>query len=204
LEFSDLAIDPQHPDTMYLATGDRDAADTYSFGLMKSVDGGVTWSATGLSFNVSNNYRIGRVVVHPDSTNIVVAATNGGIYRSTNYGQTFSLEQSGLFYGVHMGHGDTLFATTSGSSPKVYRSVNAGDSWTQMSSGLPTSGVYRCEVAVSSVPGLLYAVFGDSNYGFRWLVPFNKRRFELVADEFYTKHHGLVFNGRWFGRTGLV
>jgi len=163
---SDLAIDPQHPDTMYLATGDRDAADTYSFGLMKSVDGGVTWSATGLSFNVSNNYRIGRVVVHPDSTNIVVAATNGGIYRSTNYGQTFSLEQSGLFYGVHMGHGDTLFATTSGSSPKVYRSVNAGDSWTQMSSGLPTSGVYRCEVAVSSVPGLLYAVFGDSNYGF--------------------------------------
>ncbi|MGB0312074.1 MAG: PKD domain-containing protein, partial [Schleiferiaceae bacterium] len=163
---SDLAIDPQHPDTMYLATGDRDAADTYSFGLMKSVDGGVTWSATGLSFNVSNNYRIGRVVVHPDSTNIVVAATNGGIYRSTNYGQTFSLEQSGLFYGVHMGHGDTLFATTSGSSPKVYRSVNAGDTWTQMSSGLPTSGVYRCEVAVSSVPGLLYAVFGDSNYGF--------------------------------------
>jgi len=163
---SDLAIDPQHPDTMYLATGDRDAADTYSYGLMKSVDGGVTWSATGLSFNVSNNYRIGRVVVHPDSTNIVVAATNGGIYRSTNYGQTFSLEQSGLFYGVHIGHGDTLIATTSGSSPKIYRSVNSGDTWTQLSSGLPTSGVYRCEVAISQQPGKMYAVFGDSNYGF--------------------------------------
>ena len=27
---------------MYLATGDRDAADTYSFGLLKSTDGGVT------------------------------------------------------------------------------------------------------------------------------------------------------------------
>ena len=163
---SDLAIDPLHPDTMYLATGDRDGADTYSFGLMKSTDGGLTWSATGLSFNVNNNYRIGRVIVHPDSTNIVVAATNGGIYRSTNYGQNFTLEQSGLFYGVHMGHGDTLFATTSGSSPKVYRSVDAGDSWTQMTNGLPTSSVYRCEVAVSAVPGLLYAVFGDSNYGF--------------------------------------
>ena len=36
---SDLAIDPVHPDTMYLATGDRDAADTYSFGLLKSTDG---------------------------------------------------------------------------------------------------------------------------------------------------------------------
>ena len=116
---SDLAIDPHHPDTMYLATGDRDAGDTYSFGLMKSINGGLNWSPTGLSFNVSNNYRIGRVVIHPDSTNIIVAATNGGIYRSTNYGQTFNLEQSGLFYGVEMGHGDTLFATTSGSSPRV-------------------------------------------------------------------------------------
>ena len=163
---SDLAIDPLHPDTMYLATGDRDAADTYSFGLMKSTDGGFTWSATGLSFNVNNNYRIGRVIVHPDSTNIVVAATNGGIYRSTNYGQNFTLEQSGLFYGVHMGHGDTLFATTSGSNPRVYRSLDAGDSWTQLTSGLPTTGVYRCEVAVSTVPGLIYAVFGSSNYGF--------------------------------------
>ena len=163
---SDLAIDPRHPDTMYLATGDRDAADTYSFGLMKSTDGGLNWSPTGLSFNVSNNYRIGRVVIHPDSTNIVVAATNGGIYRSTNYGQTFSLEQSGLFYGVEMGHGDTLFATTSGSSPRVYRSVNAGDTWTQMSNGLPATGVRRCEIAVSTVPGLLYVVFGSSNNGF--------------------------------------
>jgi photosystem II stability/assembly factor-like uncharacterized protein/PKD repeat protein len=163
---SDLAIDPQHPDTMYLATGDRDAGDTYSFGLMKSVDGGETWSITDLSFNVSGNYRIGRVVIHPTSTNIVVAATNTGIYRSTNYGQTFSLEQSGVFYGVHMGHGDTLFATTTGSSPKIYRSIDAGDTWTQMTNGLPTSNVYRCEVAVSNQPGKIYAVFGNSNYGF--------------------------------------
>ena len=69
---SDLAIDPLHPDTMYLATGDRDAADTYSFGLLKSTDGGVTWGTTGLSFSVSNNYRIGRVVVDPDSTHTIL------------------------------------------------------------------------------------------------------------------------------------
>ena len=100
---SDLAIDPVHPDTMYLATGDRDAADTYSFGLLKSTDGGVTWSSTGLSYNVNQNYRIGRVVVHPDSTNIVIAATNGGVYRSTNYGSTFTLERTGAFYGIEMG-----------------------------------------------------------------------------------------------------
>lgn len=163
---SDLAIDPLHPDTMYLATGDRDAADTYSFGLLKSTDGGLTWSPTGLSFNVNQNYRIGRVVIHPDSTNIVIAATNGGIYRSTDYGSTFTLEQSGTFYGVHMATNDTVFATTTGSQPRVYRSTNAGDTWSLLTSGLPTSGVFRCELALSSTPGKLYVVYGSSNYGF--------------------------------------
>jgi len=166
LGVSDLAIDPLHPDTMYLATGDRDAADTYSFGLLKSTDGGITWNTTSLSWSTSQNYRIARIVVHPDSTHIVMAATNAGVYRSTNYGQNFTLEQSGSFYGMRMGHGDTVFATTNGSSPKLYRSLDAGDTWSQMSNGLPTSGKYRCEVAVSSAPGKVYLVYGDSNYGF--------------------------------------
>lgn len=163
---SDLAIDPLHPDTMYLATGDRDAADTYSFGLLKSTDGGLTWSPTGLSFNVNQNYRIGRVVVDPDSTNIVMVATNGGVYRSTNYGTTFTLEQTGAFFGIHVGTGDTAYATTTGSSPKVYRSVDAGDTWQQLTNGLPTSGKYRCELALSDTPGKLYVVYGDNSYGY--------------------------------------
>ena len=35
-----------------------------------------------------------------------------------------------------------------------------------MTNGLPTSGKYRCEVAVSGTPGKLYVVYGDSNYGY--------------------------------------
>ena len=65
-----------------------------------------------------------------------------------------------------MGRGDTVYATTSGSSPKIYRSADAGDNWTQLTNGLPTSGKYRCEVAVSGTPGKLYVVYGDSNYGY--------------------------------------
>ena len=163
---SDLAIDPSNPDVMYLATGDRDAADTYSFGLLKSVDGGVTWASTGLSFGLTNNYRIGRVVVDPDSTNIVYVATNGGIYRSTDAGANFSLEQSGLFFGVHKATGDTVYATTTGSTPRVFRSTDLGDTWTLLSTGLPTSGKYRCELALSATPGTLYVVYGASDYGF--------------------------------------
>jgi len=39
LGVSGIAIDPLHPDTMYIATGDRDADDTYSIGVLKSTDG---------------------------------------------------------------------------------------------------------------------------------------------------------------------
>jgi len=166
LGVSDLAIDPSNPDVMYLATGDRDAADTYSYGLMKSVDGGLTWNTTGLTFGLTNNYRIGRVQVDPDSTNIIYVATNGGVYRSTNSGTSFTLEQAGQFYGIHKATGDTVYATTSGSTPRVFRSTNLGDTWTQLSSGLPTTGKYRCELALSSTPGTLYVVYGASNYGF--------------------------------------
>ena len=28
---------------MFIATGDRDAGDTYSYGIMKSQDGGLNW-----------------------------------------------------------------------------------------------------------------------------------------------------------------
>ena len=166
LGISDLAIDPTNPNIMYLATGDRDGADTYSYGLLKSTDGGLTWGTTGLSFNVSQNYRIGRVNIDPDNTDIIIAATNGGVYRSTDAGNTFTLEQIGSFYGLHIGNGDTAYATTSGSSPKVYRSVDAGDTWQQLSNGLPTSGKSRCELAASNTPGTLYVVYGDSNNGY--------------------------------------
>src|SRR5665213_1951451 len=52
---SDIAINPINPDTMYIATGDRYGyiaggafwGGTYSCGVMKSADGGVTWNTTG-------------------------------------------------------------------------------------------------------------------------------------------------------------
>lgn len=45
---TDLAFDPVNPDVMYLATGDGDAGDTYTVGLLKSTDAGATWNPTGL------------------------------------------------------------------------------------------------------------------------------------------------------------
>nr|HPI45929.1 hypothetical protein [Tenuifilaceae bacterium] len=69
--------------TIYIATGDRDAGDNYSIGVLKSTDDGQNWQATGLTFNVANRYRIVRMLVHPTQQNIMYVATNGGIFKST-------------------------------------------------------------------------------------------------------------------------
>jgi len=46
LGVSDIAINPSNPNEIFIITGDRDAGDTYSYGLMKSSDGGLTFNPT--------------------------------------------------------------------------------------------------------------------------------------------------------------
>ena len=43
LGVSSIIIHPKNPDIIYMGTGDRDANDAYSRGVMKSVDGGNAW-----------------------------------------------------------------------------------------------------------------------------------------------------------------
>ena len=90
LGVSDIAINPNNPDEIYVITGDRDGGDTYSFGLLKSLDGGNTFNTTGLSFNIINQYKGNRVLIDPNNVDILVVATSNGIYRSVDAGVTFN------------------------------------------------------------------------------------------------------------------
>ena len=49
---SSIAVDPLNPQIIYIATGDANASDTYSIGVLKSIDGGLNWDTTGLSYDV--------------------------------------------------------------------------------------------------------------------------------------------------------
>lgn len=165
LGVSDIAVDPQRPNVLYLATGDRDGGDTYSYGLLKSTDGGDTWQTTGLSWNVTSQRRIGKVIVHPTDTSIVVVATRIGIYRSTDAGLTFSQVQIGGFNTIITSPAapDTMFAgTVSNGNARIYRSLDGGANWTQLIAGLPNTNTRRVEIAISPQdPNYLYAVYSD-------------------------------------------
>ena len=58
---SHIAINPNNSQIMYVVTGDANGSDTYSVGILKSIDGGNSWDTTGLSYNILQQYRINKI-----------------------------------------------------------------------------------------------------------------------------------------------
>lgn len=169
LGVSSIAIDPHNPDTMYIATGDRDAADTYSIGVLKTTDGGQTWNTTGLTYSVTQSRRASAIYINPKNTQEIVVATRLGIQRSTNGGASFSQVHSGSWQMMTFvpTATDTLFAGGNNGG-RIARSVDAGATWTNLTgtSNLPTSGGSRVELATTADdPNYVYAVISANNNG---------------------------------------
>jgi hypothetical protein len=145
---SDLAIDPSNPNIMYMATGDGDAGDCNSIGVLKSINGGATWTVTGLTFAVNNYYLIRRLIINPANTQILMAATNAGIYRTTNGGTTWSSISNANTFDLEFKPGDPTTVYAAGTSFSL--STNSGVTFTQVSSGIPTTGANRMAIAVTN------------------------------------------------------
>ena len=165
---SDVAIDYNNTDIIYIGTGDGDAGDTYALGVLKSTDSGLTWNTTGLSWTVQQGRRVSRLAMHPSNSSILLAATSNGVYKTTDGGATWNQEQSGNIKEVLYKPGDPSIAYACGSGNNFYRSSDGGDSWTNITSGLPTSDVSRFAMAVTPAnANYVYVLAGSGNNGFR-------------------------------------
>lgn len=80
-----LGMDPSQPSTLYLGLGD--SFDGTGIGLTKSTNGGTTW---GPIVYLGNSTKISDIHVAPDHPNIVLVATDRGLFRSTNGGGAFA------------------------------------------------------------------------------------------------------------------
>jgi len=95
---SDLVINPDDPDILYLATGTRDTWwETYSAGILKSYDGGITWEETGLNYQIPEQQAVSKILMDPDDPNVLIASTSIGIYKSTDAADSWTLTQPGNF-----------------------------------------------------------------------------------------------------------
>jgi|GEM_PF-357520 len=164
---SDVAIDPSNHNILYIGTSDGDAGDTYSLGVLKSTDGGGTWNTTGLNWAVTQTRTISRLLIHPTSTQTVIAATSDGIYRTTNGGTSWTQELAGNYKNIKFKPGTPATVYATGNADDFYRSLDGGDTWTQITAGLPASGVSRMSLAVSDAnSNYVYILAGNnSDYG---------------------------------------
>jgi hypothetical protein len=89
LGVSYIQVDPNSPDpnnpVIYIATGDWGSDFSFSDGVYRSLDGGVTWTAmnSGL-FNASSFSHIGKILLDPTNSTTMFAATSQGIYVTHN------------------------------------------------------------------------------------------------------------------------
>ncbi len=169
---TDLAIHPTSPLIQYLATGDGEAQDTYSIGVLKTTNGGTTWNPTGLSWLITQGRTISRLLINPQNPNTLFAATSNGVYRTRNGGVSWVQIASAAanMKDIEYRPGDTtiVYAT---STTLFYRSTNAGTTFATTSTGLPTAAsVSRLSVAVTAAnSAYVYVLAANTAFGFQGL-----------------------------------
>jgi PKD repeat protein len=161
LGISDIAFNPKNPNIVYAASGDRDAGDSYAIGILKSIDGGLTWNTTGISFTTSQNKSFGRILVHPTNPDTVLVAGTDGIYKTTNGGANWTLKYSGTIKDMEFkpGNPNIVYACNT----TFIRSTDNGETFTTVA-GL--SSPSRIAIAVTPAnSNYVYAIAGNGAGG---------------------------------------
>jgi PKD repeat protein/photosystem II stability/assembly factor-like uncharacterized protein len=162
LGVSAIVVDYSNANKILIGTGDRDAGDAPGMGVFKSLDGGLTWTASKTGMG---NQTVGKILQDPTNSQIFLAATGGGIYRSTDGGANWTQTRTGNFKDICFKPGDPNIVYAAYNSD-FWRSSNNGQSFSQITSGL-TSG-QRGTIAVTPAnPGYVYFLQSSSNSGYK-------------------------------------
>jgi len=188
-----IAVAPSKPDVVYVGSGEADMRSQISFGngMYKSIDAGKTWAHIGLD----NTRQIGRILVDPQNPDLVYVAALGhayganperGVYRSQDGGATWQLilhksdDVGAIDLAFDPQNSRTIYATlwnvrrppwsiyppSYGPGSGIFKSSDGGDSWQQLTQGLPTERVGRIGIAVApSNSNIVYAIVDATKGG---------------------------------------
>jgi len=178
-----ITIDQNDPSILWVGTGENVGGRHVSFGdgIYKSTDGGRTWKNMGLK----SSEHISKVIVHPDNSDVVMVAVQGplwskggerGFYKTTDGGKNWkktlgSEEWTGVTdIAMDPRNPDLIYAATwdrhrtvaaymgGGPGSGLHRSMDGGETWTALKTGLPKSNMGKIGIAISPQnPDVVYA-----------------------------------------------
>ncbi len=178
-----VTIDPNDSLTVWAGSGENNSQRSVSYGdgVYRSRDGGASWQNVGLK----SSEHIAKIVVDPRDSKTVYVAAQGplwsaggerGLYKTADGGKSwkrvlFVSDNTGVTDLV-MDHRnpDVLYAASyqrrrqvwtlidGGPESAIYKSIDAGASWTKLAAGLPTEEMGRIGLAISEQsPDVVYA-----------------------------------------------
>jgi photosystem II stability/assembly factor-like uncharacterized protein len=190
-----IAVAPSDSNTIYVASGEglRRPDLSVGDGIYKSVDAGKTWQHFGLR----DGQQIPALAVDPHDANRLFAAVLGhpygpnderGIFRSTDGGQTWKRvlykdqNTGGSDVVIDPLHPNVIYASMwesrlgpwedgnsyEGTHGGLFKSTDGGDTWQQLTKGLPENVVQINVALAPSAPDRLYATLSttkESGYG---------------------------------------
>jgi photosystem II stability/assembly factor-like uncharacterized protein len=168
----DVAMFQGDPKIVWVGTGEATNRNSVGWGdgIYKSSDAGKTFTHMGLK----ETNQISEIATHPTDPNIVYAAAIGslwgpsgerGLYKTTDGGKTWTPLTNGipanvgatvvamhptnpdiLFVGLYERHRSAFHMESGGPNGGLFKSIDAGASWTKITNGLPTGNSGQIDI----------------------------------------------------------
>ncbi len=189
LSIGAVAVASSNPDVVWVGTGEAHCArsSNHGDGVYRSLDGGRTWKNMGLV----DSQHVARIRIHPQNPDVVYVAAMGhlfspnrerGIFKTADGGKTW---ENVLFISERVGavdlvlnpaNPDILYAAAyekerlpwhfeeGGPGSGIYKSADAGKTWTRLAGGLPSGKIGRIGLDIfRKNSDILYAVVENAN-----------------------------------------